>query len=348
MTRRRRWAVVLAVLAVAAGAPKPVPRIVAVGDLHGDFAAWRAIARGAGLVDEAGDWTGGRTILVQAGDAVDRGPDSLRIVLDLMRLQREAAQAGGRVVALVGNHEAMNMTGDLRYVSAADYAAYADAGSAARRARVFTANRTAIEAGYRRRDPAMTAPAIRAAWLAATPPGAIEHRDAWSPGGRIGRWIVNNPAIVVIDGTLFVHGGLSAAFATLSVEEIDRRVAAALKAADAAPGAIINDPAGPLWYRGLAAQPAAELDGSAPPGARDAPIQAELDTVLRAEGASRMVIAHTPVPTGVPGGVAILYGGRLARIDTGISAAFGGTLGWLEIVDGHFSAHAVPRPVRRQ
>ena len=121
-TRRICLSAALALAMPAAAAPPPLHRIVAVGDLHGDFAAWRDIARAAQLVDSDGGWIGGDTVLVQTGDAVDRGPDSLRIVQDLMRLQREAPRAKGLVIALVGNHEAMNVTGDFRYVSAGDYA----------------------------------------------------------------------------------------------------------------------------------------------------------------------------------------------------------------------------------
>src|SRR5947209_9599359 len=43
-------------------------RIVAVGDLHGDYAAWQHIARAAGLIDASGHWAAGKTILVQMGD----------------------------------------------------------------------------------------------------------------------------------------------------------------------------------------------------------------------------------------------------------------------------------------
>src|SRR5690348_16103351 len=119
-----------AIPAVAASPPQP-DRIVAIGDLHGDFSVWRDISGAAGLVDAAGHWAGGRTTLVQVGDVVDRGPETLKILRELMRLQKEAPKQGGRVVALVGNHEAMNMTGDLRYTVPADYAAFATARSPA-------------------------------------------------------------------------------------------------------------------------------------------------------------------------------------------------------------------------
>ncbi len=328
-------------------------RIVAVGDLHGDFAAWRAIAQAAGLTDSRGRWTGGKTVLVQTGDVVDRGPDGLKIIEDLMRLQREAERAHGRVVALVGNHEAMNMTGDLRYVSAADFAAYADRNSESVRQQTYEANKAQLEAAFRQKDPAMTSEAIKAAWLAATPPGALEHQAAWSPTGRIGRWVVGNPAVALIDGNLFLHGGIGPAYAHVTPDEINRQVAAALAAQAMAPEAIINDPAGPLWYRGLVMRepetPAAPDAGAsetpapstpAPPTLPPPSVAEQLDEVLAAFGAKRMVIGHTPILSGI----AVLEGGRLVRIDTGISSAYGGKLTYLEILDGAVSPHVVARP----
>jgi hypothetical protein len=105
--------------------------VFAVGDLHGDLDNALAALRLAGLVDADGHWTGGKATLVQTGDTTDRGPDSRQILALLRRLEVEAAQAGGRVVALLGNHEVMNMRGDLRYVDPGDVAAYG--GEAARR-----------------------------------------------------------------------------------------------------------------------------------------------------------------------------------------------------------------------
>jgi hypothetical protein len=328
--------------------PATVHRIVAVGDLHGDFAAWRAIAQAAGLTDSRGRWTGGETVLVQTGDVVDRGPDGRKIIEDLMRLQREAVRARGRVVALVGNHEAMNMTGDLRYVSAADFAAYADSKSERVRQKTYEANKVQIEAAYRQKDLAMTSEAIKTAWLAATPPGALEHQAAWSPTGRIGRWVLGNPAVALIDGNLFLHGGIGPAYAHMTLDEINRQVAAALAAQATTPEAIINDPAGPLWYRGLLMRepetpgaPDAGASGAPAPSAPPLPSVAEqLDEVLAAFDARRMVIGHTPNLSGI----AVLEGGRLVLIDTGISSAYGGTLTYLEILDGTLSTHVVARP----
>jgi len=336
----------LAFAVPAVAAPTPLHRIVAVGDLHGDFAAWREIARAAQLVDSQGHWAGGDTVLVQTGDAVDRGPDSLKIIQDLMRLQHEAPTTKGRVIALIGNHEAMNVTGDLRYVSAGDYAAFADSASERRRENVYESNKKALEMAYRQRNPQMSDDAIKQAWLQATPLGSVEHRIAWGPRGTIGRWIVNNPAIVLLDGNLFVHGGISPTYARVPISEINQQVADALKTLGTDPQAIINDPVGPLWYRGLAMpnadaadRPNAPPPAAAPPAPAEPPIEDQLRSVLAFFGAKRIVIGHTPVLSGI----AMLYGERLIQIDTGISRVYGGQPSYLEILDGTPIPHVVER-----
>ena len=123
-----------------AAPPQPPPsdgfaapeRIVAVGDLHGDLEASKAVFQLAGLIDETGHWSGGKAWLVQTGDTVDRGPDSKGVLALLRTLEQEAAAAGGRVLPLLGNHEVMNMTGDWRYVNPEDLQGYG--GEAARKA----------------------------------------------------------------------------------------------------------------------------------------------------------------------------------------------------------------------
>src|SRR5437588_508525 len=66
----------------------------------------------------------------------------------------------------------------------------------------------------------------------------------------------------------------------------------------------------------------------------------ELDAVLSAYDAKRLVIAHTPILSGI----AITGNGRLARIDTGISRYYGGALSWLEIIGDQMIPHIVGRP----
>jgi len=333
----------LSMIAACAAATSPAPqpaRIVAVGDLHGDFSVWRDIAGAAGLVDGAGHWTGGQTTLVQVGDVVDRGPDSLKIVHDLMRLQKEAAKQGGRVIALIGNHEAMNITGDLRYTTPAEFAAYSTPNSTAMRERLYEVKKSEIEAKYRSRDPKMTSAAIHDAWVRATPLGWVEQRLAWAPKGEIGAWVIRNPAVASVDGNLFVHGGISVEASKLPIDEINKRVTAALAKDDSSADSIINNPVGPLWYRGLISRDpkVTEIPAGGPPRPS---IDQEITTVLAAYGAKRIIVGHTPNLKGIQ----ILEGGRLVTIDTGNSSYYGGTPSYLEIVGDKLVPHAVKRSV---
>ena len=101
-----------------------VERIVAIADVHGDFKQFVKALTAASVIDAETNWSGGKTHLVQTGDILDRGPDS-KIAMDLlMKLETQAIKAGGRVHALLGNHELMVMTHDLRYVHPGEYKAF--------------------------------------------------------------------------------------------------------------------------------------------------------------------------------------------------------------------------------
>jgi hypothetical protein len=93
-----------------------VDSLYVVGDTHGEFTALVTGLRRAGLVDDALRWSGGRRHLAFAGDLTDRGPDVLRLLWFVYRLEQEAAAAGGQVHVVLGNHETMVVMGDLRYV----------------------------------------------------------------------------------------------------------------------------------------------------------------------------------------------------------------------------------------
>ncbi|HET9627034.1 MAG TPA: metallophosphoesterase [Kofleriaceae bacterium] len=97
--------------------PAAPHRLVAIGDLHGDLDAMRAVLRAAGAIDDHDHWAGGDLVVVQTGDVLDRG-DGERAMLDLStQLEAEARAAGGAWIALLGNHELMNAAGDFRYAT---------------------------------------------------------------------------------------------------------------------------------------------------------------------------------------------------------------------------------------
>lgn len=60
--------------------PSPTSqKIIAIGDLHGDYGSYMELLAQARLIDKRGKWAGGETIFVQTGDVADRGPDSRKL-----------------------------------------------------------------------------------------------------------------------------------------------------------------------------------------------------------------------------------------------------------------------------
>ena len=85
----------------------------AVGDVHGCLAPLRdALARG-GFVDGDDRWIAGETRLWFLGDLTDRGPDGVGVIELVMALQEQAAEVGGEVGCLLGNHELMLLAAHL-------------------------------------------------------------------------------------------------------------------------------------------------------------------------------------------------------------------------------------------
>lgn len=78
-----------------------------VSDPHGNRVELELALTEAGLLDGDAAWSGGDAALWFLGDFFDRGPDGVGIVELVMRLQGEAAAAGGHVGAVLGNHEVL-------------------------------------------------------------------------------------------------------------------------------------------------------------------------------------------------------------------------------------------------
>ena len=88
-----------------------------VGDVHGEYDRLVALLRNAGLLDAEGQWVGGERHVVFLGDVLDRGADVTRTVWFLYELERQARAAGGGAHLVLGNHETMIFTHDVRYVA---------------------------------------------------------------------------------------------------------------------------------------------------------------------------------------------------------------------------------------
>jgi hypothetical protein len=232
-------ALLLMVSAVTAW-PRPVkvplePResIVAIADVHNDFDDFVAILRHTGLIDQQNHWTGGKTIFVQVGDLLDRGPKPREVMNLMMALEKESAQAGGRVVALLGNHELMNIMGDLRYVTPANYASFADGNSEKRQKAAYDEY-----VKWRNSHASLLAELpqpmelTEAEWMARHPAGYVEQREAFGPKGEYGQWLRGHSAVAEIDGIIFLHGGIHPDLAKTKIDAMNNRIRDEIKAFD--------------------------------------------------------------------------------------------------------------------
>ena len=319
-----------------------IERVVAITDIHGAFDPMVAVLQQAEVIDNALAWSGTETHLVVVGDIVDRGPESRKAMDLLMRLEGEAAAAGGKVHVLIGNHEVMNLVGDLRYVSKAEYAVFSEDELAAERERGFVAFAEKRIAGED--NPA----SVRAIFNQKHPEGFFAHRRAFSSDGKYGKWLLSKPIVIVVNETAFVHGGLSPMISGIGLEGVNGKLrgemveyvrqldvvfeAGALLPSDGfhdhpellgrymppldTPADVLKAIAvvkelnasnlhsleGPLWYRGNVV--CSELVESD-----------KLAGVLQAIDATRVVIGHTPTP-----GRRVLerLDGLIIEIDTGM------------------------------
>jgi hypothetical protein len=325
-----------------------VERVVAVGDVHGAFPELVAILEEAGLISEERLWVGGAAHLVMLGDITDRGPASREALTLIMRLQSEARLAGGRVHALLGNHEVMNLTGDLRYTSTEEFAAFsAEEDPGARKQALKRATHSSIIGNGDLRK-------IRHDFAKRCPPGYFGHRQAFSPEGLYGRWLLSQQVVVVINDVAFVHGGLPPLLLELEPDAINALAMSQLRDFTAAQHRLaqLGVLAPEMSYaqqiaavKELAAQRAAvgvsseavdlartmfELGGglvfrhdgplwyrgtSLNPEAEERPL---VDAVLAHLCASTVVVGHTPSHTTR---VAIRFDGRVVMADTGMLAS---------------------------
>jgi hypothetical protein len=357
-----------------------VSRVVAIADIHGAYDAAVQAMQAASVIDDDLAWQAGDAHMVIVGDILDRGPDSRAAMDLLMRLEDEAAAAGGMVHVLIGNHEAMNLLGDLRYVSAKEYAAFAEEETAEERERWFTEF-------ARHRAPGDQSPeALATIFKQKFPQGYFAHRRAFASDGKYGEWLLSKPAVVVVNRTAFVHGGLSPMIEEIGLQGVNGKLIGemgdyvvhlenlqnegVLLPTDAFhdhPGLLarymppidtsaevlksieivkvlndsdLNSLDGPLWYRGNVV--CSEL------------IEADkLGGVLEAIEADRVVIGHTPTP-----GRQVLerLDGQVVQIDTGmLNNYYGGSANVLVIEGSDLSAInqdgetvAVPKPNPRK
>ena len=95
---------------------KKVSRQLVISDIEGNFDKFRKLLLAGKVIDENFEWTYGDGHLVLAGDFFDRGIQVTEVLWLIYSLEEKAKKAGGYVHFVLGNHEIMNMSADLRYL----------------------------------------------------------------------------------------------------------------------------------------------------------------------------------------------------------------------------------------
>lgn len=287
-------------------------RIIAIGDIHGDVDAFRYALQKSGLIDERDAWVGGKTVLVQVGDQLDRGNREREIYELLFRLQDSAPAHGGNVHILLGNHEIMNARLDFRYVTREGFQDFDRDGGVTK---VF---------GVKRKSqiPSMVMRSIRA-----LPVPMRARAKSLCSGGPLAMELAERAKISVIIGdNIFVHGGINPEHlmfggrnpihAIDTLAELNRDAREFLLGKGNLP-MLLRGGKSPVWLR----------DYSRPIVGSGSETCRSLADTLRMVKAKRMIVGHTPQSQGINSAC----GGKVWRIDTGMSASYGGVPEAIEI-----------------
>lgn len=204
-------------------------KVVAIGDLHGDLAATRAALRLAGAINSEDDWIGGKLVVVQTGDQLDRGNEEREILELLNKLESQAKVAGGALHILNGNHETMNVAGDFRYVTPdglRDF--YSEQGN---------------------QPQAMRLPAP-----------ARGRGHAFFPGGTYADMLAKRNTIVIVGDTIFAHGGVLPEHVDYGIGYINSEVRAWMRGKKRSLPEVMVGNDSPVWTRRYSAPEPTDKD----------------------------------------------------------------------------------------
>jgi hydrogenase maturation factor len=192
---------------------------VVVSDIEGNFNALHSLLIANGVMNQQFEWIYQDGHLVVLGDLVDKGSNVTQCLWLIYHLESRARAHGGHVHFILGNHEMMNLTLDVRYVP--------------EKCLALAQKVTKIE------NPSL------AYW------------HLLKRNNVLLNWIKGKNCMEKIGDLLFVHAGISPEMITrkLSIEKINETVREFISS-EAAPTRLAEfllGKSGPLWYRGLVA-----------------------------------------------------------------------------------------------
>src|SRR5690606_21194 len=172
----------------------------------------------AGAIDAGGKWSGGKLVVVQTGDQLDRGDGEKEIIEFLERLSIEAKEAGGALVVLNGNHETMNVLGDFRYVTEGALRAFDKFEPAAPLS-------IQVEGPYKSRA------------------------AAFLPGGGAALILAKRPLVAMVGDTVFAHGGVRPEHVEYGIDKLNAESRNWMEGKTTLPPRLVLEEEGPLWTR---------------------------------------------------------------------------------------------------
>jgi hypothetical protein len=226
------------------------------------------------------------TVVVQLGDVLDRGDNEIGVILLLRELNRQAQAYGGAVHMLNGNHESLNICGDFRY---ATRGGLLESGMAAKLERAQLEEQNEL---------------------------LLARRRLFAPGGRMARELAKNPTVLMVNDTLFAHGGVLPSHVHYGLERINAEVSSWMRGELKADGShatppflAMGDAKSIMWNRDFGKETFTS------PFERYSTCS-QLKLTLEALGARHMVVGHTPQISGVN----CECGCRVWRVDVGMSS----------------------------
>lgn len=265
-----------------------IDSLFVVGDTHGEYDHLRLLLGHAGLVDAEGRWAGGRRHVVFLGDLFDRGPDVTRTLWFLYRLEREARAAGGGAHVVLGNHETMIFTNDLRYVSAKEQLVARLHGVSYQE--MFDIRSTVLGRWLAGRPGLMEIDGVLMAHGGVVP--ELSPHSVAALNDSLRSFLSEDLFYRWSDSTMALTSDPALAEA---VQDRYDEVIVMDSSAIARRRALVFDENSIFWYRGYV---------------QSDTLGAALDRTLASFDADLHVVGHTPVPS-----VAVRYGGRLVAVD---------------------------------
>ena len=284
-----------------------VSQVTAVGDVHGDFDALVKILIAEGLIDQKYHWTGKDRHLVMLGDLVAGGDRSKDVIELIISLETQSQKSGGRVHALLGNHDLLVASGDLDSMSKKERQAFVDE--------------------------------------SVTKPKDVNQKltEMFLGDGRYSNWMASRPIMLRINEQLFVHAGIDDRISGISMTQINRIATEWIlffqgrrKQPDPKTGWVVGFRNGKFRYNeGLAfsrdfkiTREVRRQDDRAPRGAIK---RKQLHELLAEFGARKMVIGHVPTPENKIKLKHPYYHQLVVSVDTQISDRRQGRLSSLDI-----------------